>query len=130
MDPEILTAANGVSQALAKLPAVAAVVFRPAYLSDAQLARYQPGALVEERGFLSCTLDPARTTDGNTTFAIASVWAKDISSYSPVPADAEVVFDRSTAFRVLEQRRDPDTGRIEIILEEVPRDRSAVLGPL
>ncbi len=90
MDPEILAAANGMSQALAKLPPVAAVVFRPADLSDAQLARYQPGALVEERGFLSCTLDPARTTDGNTTFAIASVWAKDVSSYSPLPADAEV----------------------------------------
>jgi hypothetical protein len=130
MDPEILAAANGVSQALAKLPPVAAVVFRPADLTDAQLARYQPGALIEERGFLSCTRNPARTTHGNTTFAIASVWAKDVSPYSPRPDDAEVVFDRSTAFRVLEQRRDPDTGRTEILLEEVPRDRSAVLGPL
>ena len=107
-----------------------AVVFRGADLTDAQLARYRPGALIEERGFLSCTLDPARTTGGNTTFAICSVWAKDVSPYSPRPGDAEVVFDRSTAFRVLEQRRDPDTGRTEILLEEVPRDRSAVLGPL
>jgi hypothetical protein len=130
MDPEIRRRVDALSRVLAKLAAVDAVVFRGAELSAAQRTRYRPGALVEEAGLLSATLDPARTTGGNTTFVMRALSAKDVSAYSPRPQDAEVVFDRSAAFRVLEQRTDPDTGRVEILLEEALHDRSAVLGPL
>ena len=130
MDPEMLARANRFSRSLAELPSLTGVVFRGAELTAEQMACYEPGALVEEAGFLSCTRNPARTFRGNATFAVWSVTGRDISPFSPRPHEAEVVFDRSCAFRVLDRSVDPDTGRHQIVLEEVPRDRSAVLGPL
>jgi hypothetical protein len=129
IDPGVQARVNALSRALAELPPLSAVVFRSAELSSEQLAGYQPGALIEEAGFLSCTRDPALAGGGNCTFAVRSVTGKDISTVTGRPREAEVVFDRSTAFRVLQQATDPDTGRAEIVLEEVARDRSAILGP-
>lgn len=129
MDLDVPARADRLSRGLAELPPWTGVVYRGAELTAHQLACYEPGALVEEAGFLSCTRDPARSFRGNTRFAVWSVTGRDISPFSPRPHEAEVVFDRSCAFRVLDRSVDPDTGRHEIILEEVPRDRSAVLGP-
>ena len=130
MDPDLMARANRVSRGLAELPPLTGVVFRGAELTAEQLASYQPGALIEEAGFLSCTRNTARTFRGNTRFAVWSVTGRDISPFSPRPHESEVVFDRSCAFRVLDRSVDPDTGCHQVVLEEVPRDRSAVLGPI
>ncbi|HEX5811697.1 MAG TPA: ADP-ribosyltransferase, partial [Pseudonocardia sp.] len=122
LTPEIQADADDVSSVLAKLPPTPGTVYRGTTLSDDELARYQPGERVIEPGFTASSLDPTRAFGGNVTFTIDSVNGKYVAPYAGTFAgQQEVLFDKNSQFEVLSRDVDPQTGKTEIELSEVPR---------
>ncbi len=110
---------DDLSKALKKLPIHKGPVYRGTSLSEEQLARYLPGQRVVEPGFTSSSADPSAAFPGNTDFIIDSRTGRDVSSFSQVPDEAEVLFDAGTKFDVLDRTFNPTTGKWEIYLREV-----------
>ncbi len=121
MDAQTAKRIQAVSDDLATLPPVKGPVFRGTHLEPDQIASYKPGEVVEEKAFTSTSTDPDKAFGGNTKFFIQSETGTDVASFSQVPDESEILFDRGTTFKVLENQFNPATGKTEIYLREVPR---------
>jgi hypothetical protein len=121
MDASQQARIDAVNQALDKLPAHEGPVFRGTNLPPEVLAQYQPGAIVTESGFLSTSTDltvaQSEAFAGNVEFRILSKSGRDVSSFSVIPTEQEVLFRTNVPFYVVDRRTDPRTGRtiIEMI---------------
>src|SRR5215831_15920835 len=105
---------------LFRLPSFRGVVYRGCDLSREALDQYVPGTIVVERTFISATADPARRFPGNTTFVIACVNGRDVSSLGDDPEEREVVFFAGTWFKVLATEHDTRADDWYIYLAEIP----------
>ncbi|MCA0154799.1 hypothetical protein LB823_01175 [Tsukamurella sp. M9C] len=110
------TMANAINAALAKLPDYSGQVVRGVDLSPADLARYQPGAVVREAPFTSTTIDPTKAFSGNTRFIIQSTSGKYVEPLSAIPGEMEVLFPTDSLFQVLSKSVDPVTGETIIAM--------------
>jgi hypothetical protein len=114
---------EALNQALEKLPRHHGPVVRGTDLPLDVLARYQPDAVVTERAFLSSSVEPAVAQStafaGNVEFRILSKAGRDISSFSTIPGEREVLFPTGTQFYVVDRKSDPVTGRT--IIEMIER---------
>ena len=117
---DLLERIDAVSAALAKLPSHAGVVYRGTDLPPLALDAYVPGQPVTEPAFTSSSADPAESFPGNTLFVIDSVSGRDVSPYSAIPSEAEVLFDRGAHFSVLDKAWDTDLLKWVITLREMP----------
>ncbi|RWZ78519.1 MAG: hypothetical protein EOT05_02080 [Candidatus Microsaccharimonas sossegonensis] len=121
LDASIAERVVAMSSALKKLPDYQGLVVRGTNLSEDVLSKYVPGNDVCEHAFTS--YDKLKGFSGNVQFHVESKTGKDISGYSIWgPADGgherEVLFDRSTKFRVTFHGILED-GTHNIYLEEV-----------
>jgi uncharacterized protein YukE len=105
------------STALAMLPNYEGVVYRGTTLDEDLIAKYQPGSIVREDAFTSTSTDTP--FPGNTQFTITAVTGKEISKWSLIPDENEVLFDKGTRFRVMS--KDFDDGICYIHMRELPR---------
>jgi hypothetical protein len=78
-------------------------VYRATHLSDEAHGAYQPGAVITEHGFTSCskTMKGIRMQPGHVVFVIRSREGKDIQALSISPHEEEVLFRPETRFKVL-----------------------------
>lgn len=90
-------------------------VRRAASLSQAQLAQYQVGTVVTEKGFTSTSKYAGFSADGeevNAKYIIYSKTGKDISAIAHRPDEHEVLFKRNTKFKVLNIELEGDLHKI------------------
>jgi hypothetical protein len=117
---------DALNQALEKLPHHHGPVFRGTNLPPEVLAQYQPGRVVTESAFFSTTTDlkVAQSTAfaGNVEFRIRSTTGRDISSFSILPSEQEVLFPNGIQFYVVDRKFDPHSGRT--IIDMVERKES------
>jgi hypothetical protein len=118
--PEVRQRIEALSSALRKLPDHIGWVHRGANLTPGQLARYRPGAVIREQPFTSTAVVAEDRFAGNTHFIIRSYSGRDVATYSQVPAEREVLFDRATRFKVMENSYDRLAGEHVVVLMEVP----------
>ncbi len=97
---------------LDKLPSHDGTTYRKASLSPAQAALYEPGYIVEERGFMS-TSKVKGTWSGSHNFTIHGKNGKDIQKLSSHASEAEVLFKSGSRFKVLSNQDQ------HIVLQEV-----------
>ncbi|MCS4255841.1 hypothetical protein M2405_004144 [Rhodococcus erythropolis] len=121
LTPGLAAEADTLSSALSKLPNFEGNVYRGVTLPESVLAKYQPGNIVQEAGFTSTASAPEGAFAGNVQFAIKSLTGKDISEFSAIDDEMEVLFDRGTQFQVLDRMFVAETGITNIILKEVPK---------
>jgi hypothetical protein len=99
---------------LEKFPPHNGSVFRGTNLPPDVLARYQPGAVVTESAFFSTTMDlnvaQSPAFAGNVEFRILSRTGRDISSFSLIPSEQEVLYQTDATFFVVNRRSDRLTG--------------------
>ena len=107
---------------LIELPAYRGPVFRGTELPEATLAKYEPGLVVREHGFVSATANAAVRFPGNTTYVIESVNGREVERVADEPIEHEVVFFTGTRFAVLDTDRDPG-GDATVYLREIPDAR-------
>ncbi len=123
LDTSQLARIEAISTALKKLPAYDGPVFRGTDLPSEVLAHYQPGEVITEDAFLSTTTDPAVARspefEGNVEFRILSSTGRDISSFSMISDEQEVLFRAGAKFYVLDRIVDPLTGKT--IIEMIER---------
>jgi hypothetical protein len=102
MDASQQARADALARALHKFPPHRGPVLRGTDLPSEVIAQYQPGSVITENGFLSTTMDfkiarsPAFA--GNVGFRIRSSTARDISSFSIIPGEREVLFRLASSF--------------------------------
>jgi hypothetical protein len=120
MVPEVAGRIDALSSALRKLPDHIGWVHRGADLTPGQLGRYRPGAVIREQPFTSTAVLAEDRFSGNTHFVIRSYSGRDVATYSQVPAEREVLFDRATSFKVMENSYDKLAGEHVVVLMEVP----------
>jgi NAD:arginine ADP-ribosyltransferase len=105
---------DALNRALEKLPPHNGSVFRGTNLPPDVLARYERGAVVTESAFFSTTMDlnvaQSPAFAGNVEFRIVSKTGRDISAFSLIPSENEVLFQTDAAFFVVDRRSDPLTG--------------------
>ncbi|MEV6769712.1 ADP-ribosyltransferase domain-containing protein [Nocardia sp. NPDC051030] len=104
------TQIKAIEEALTKLPDHNGVVFRGTDLPPNVLAEYKTGETVVEKSFTSTTAAAEEAFPGNTQFTIVSKSGKEVTNYSDIPSEQEVLFPPGTAFRVLSNDFDPTTG--------------------
>jgi hypothetical protein len=113
---------DALNRALEKLPTYEGPVVRGSDIPPEVLARYEPGSVITELGFVSTTMNPAvaqlPTFAGNVEFQIMSTSGRDISSFSIFPAEQEVLFPSGTKFYVVDKVVDPVTGKTIIEMVE------------
>ena len=85
---------------LDKLPKHTETTYRKAELNAHQLALYEPGMIIEERGFMSTSKNQG-TWSGSTQFIIHGKSGRDIQKLSSHPSEAEVLFKSGTRFEVV-----------------------------
>jgi ADP-ribosyltransferase exoenzyme len=113
--------ADRVSDGLAKLPAEPGETYRGVTYSADVLDKYQPGEVVTERAFTSTSKDPdvaQGAFDGNTLMIVNGKNGKDIAPFSKYP-EAEILFDKGTAFQVTSKAWNPAINKWVINLDEV-----------
>lgn len=114
MDASQQARADALNQALRKCEPHRGAVFRGTDMPAEVLAQYQPGAVITESGFLSTTMDltvaQSPAFAGNVEFRILSATGRDISSFSVIPDEKEVLFPTGTKFYVVDRKTHPDTG--------------------
>ena len=71
-----------------------------------------------EAAFTSTTKDESIAFPGNVMFEVVSRHGKDVSDFSMIPAEKEVLFDKGTTFYVRSNRFDERLGKQIIILVE------------
>ncbi len=122
LDASQIARVDALNSALEKLPAYDGPVFRGSDLPSAVLAQYQPGEVIVEDAFLSTTTDSAVARspefEGNVEFEIRSSTGRDISSFSMIPHEQEVLFRAGTRFYILAKIVDPLTGKTIIQMIE------------
>lgn len=113
---------DALNRALEKLPPYEGPVIRGSDIPAEVLARYKPGSVITELGFVSTTMNPAvaqlPTFAGNVEFKIMSTSGRDISSLSTFPAEQEILFPAGTKFYVVDKVVDPVTGKTIIEMVE------------
>lgn len=87
-------------------------------LSPEEIARYVPGQIVIEEGFISTGID--KGFKGGAQFRIDGLHGKHIEQLSAHPDEREVLFKVGTRFRVIKKHEENGTTYIE--LEEVDDD--------
>jgi hypothetical protein len=97
---------------LDKLPSHNGTTYRKASLTPDQVALYEPGYVIEERGFMS-TSKTQGTWSGSHNFTIHGKNGKDIQKLSSHPSEAEVLFKSGSRFKVLSRQG------TNIVLQEV-----------
>lgn len=90
---------KSLNQALDKLPAYDGVTYRKAPSHSVDLSLYQPGKVVEERGFTSTSKNKG-TWHGDVQYTIHGKSGRDIQSLSSHPGEAEVLFKSGARFYV------------------------------
>lgn len=105
---EIVLAANS---ALEKMPSHVGLVRRGAYIEGDAASLYEPGMIIEERGFTSTSRGSGNS--GGLQFHIKSRTGKDVSGVSLHPGEQEVLFRSGSRFRVLRKSGN------EVHMEEV-----------
>lgn len=90
---------KSLNSALDKLPAYEGVTYRKAPSNAVDLSLYQPGKVVEERGFTSTSKNKG-TWHGDVQYTIHGKSGRDIQSLSSHPGEAEVLFKSGTRFYV------------------------------
>jgi hypothetical protein len=124
VDTSQLARIEAINTALTKLPAYDGPVFRGTDLPSEVIAQYQPGEVITEDAFLSTSTDPAVARspefEGNVEFRILSSTGRDISSFSMVSDEQEVLFRVGAKFYVLDRIVDPLTGKTIIEMIERP----------
>jgi hypothetical protein len=109
------------ASALNDLPAFQGTTFRGTTLDPERLARYTPGTVIAERGFMSTTTAQDVAFGGNVRFVINSKGAgRSVEALSQYANEREVLFGPGTEFKVLSNALDPATGLTTIFLNEVP----------
>lgn len=119
--PDLQGRIDRVSDALANLPAHPGTTYRGTTLNADELAYYEPGEVVPERGFMSTSTNP-RVADknfhGNTYFIVEGRSGRDVQPYSQVPRESEILYNTGTEFEVLDRVFDEDMGKWVIRLRE------------
>jgi len=106
------------TQALDKLPNYTGTVRRKTDIPADVLAKYIPGNIVSDRGFLSTTYgDLMQDFGDDVELEIVSKTGRVIELHSAAPDQHEVLFDQGTLFKVIS--RSELGGRIFIELEEL-----------
>lgn len=122
MDASQQARVQALQNALAKLPPYRGPVIRGTNLPPEVLARYRPGEVVTEHAFLSTSTHTgvarSPTFGGNVEFRILSKTGRDISSFSVLPGEHEVLFPAGTKFYVVSKIFDALTGRTVIRMVE------------
>lgn len=106
---------------LEKLPVYKGQTAATAMLDvDQAMKKYAPGAVVQERGFVSSTkdFDVAKDAIGNVRFVYESVTGREVRDVSYFAAESEVLFKAGTKFKVL--ARETDGGMLQVFLREQP----------
>ncbi len=85
---------------LDKLPAHTETTYRKATLPSDLLALYQPGHIIEERGFTSTSKNQGPWS-GDTNFTIHGKSGRDIQKLSSHPSEAEVLFKSGSRFEII-----------------------------
>lgn len=85
---------------LDKLPAHTETTYRKATLSHSDAALYEPGFIIEERGFMSTSKNQG-TWSGDHQFIVHGKSGRDIQKLSSHPSEAEVLFKSGTRFEVV-----------------------------
>ena len=111
---------KGVTAALDKLPAAPGISTRSTSMTPDQLKLYEPGTIIEERGFTSASAQPIDKTfkgykpkEIDVTFEIHGKTARDVSALSNYPDEHEVLFKAGTRFKVISRQGS------HIVMEEV-----------
>jgi len=127
---EALARTNCTCSALNKLPPVPPdkrTVYRGTNLPPSELAKYQKGETVADKGFTSSSTDPKVAYGGmegkaaNHRITIRHKNGKDVAKFTNHPNESEIVFPPGTKFRVVDRREGPP---VEIELEEVEDDEA------
>lgn len=105
--------AVGLNAALDKLPPHKGTTYRGSTVPSNIAALYQPGMIVEERGFTSTTTDPNMKFGGDFKFEVRSKTGRSIKALSNSPHEQEVLFKSGTHFRIVS-----NSGG-KIVMEEV-----------
>lgn len=100
---------NDLNRALSNLPPVAGISFRGAALDEQHLDTYQPGKVVEEKGFISTSLDLSiaqgfaspQPKKWSVIFIVKGKTGRLVSFFVPTNIhEAEILFRTSTRFAV------------------------------
>jgi hypothetical protein len=122
LDASQLARVEAINNALDKLPPYEGPVVRGTNLPEEVLDRYQPGQVITEDAFLSTTTNVAVARspafDGNVEFIIMSSTGRDVSPFSLVPHEQEVLFRSGTSFYVVSKVVDSLTGKTIIRMIE------------
>jgi ADP-ribosyltransferase exoenzyme len=129
-DDEVKVVADLADQAMSHLPKYKGAVYRGAHLLNSIVDKYQPGEVITEASFGSTSMKPevaAKFSDGEVddpdktkvTYIINSKNGRNIAPLSLYPEEEEVLMRPSTSFKVLERKKNPKTGHLEIYMDEV-----------
>jgi len=108
---------------LYELPAYRGPVFRGTTLTDALVAQYAPGSIIQERAFVACSANPACGFPGNVQYVIQSFNGRLVRGLADEPEEFEVVFFTQTRFKVLAVDFDAAKHEHTIYLAEIPDPR-------
>lgn len=109
-----------VEQGLAKLPAFEGVTYRRVDLAEADLSRYQVGAVVTETAFTSSSKKQGLSSfDGYVQFEIIGKNGKQIEKLSKYPQQYEVLFGEKTKFYVEDYQENDKLNKVQIKLVEL-----------
>lgn len=111
MTEEQFKFARDLNRALDKLPKHVGVTTRGTNLTPQQLALYQPGMIIEERGFMST--GKGFKFSGNVAFEVHGKNGRDISKLSSHPSESEVLFKAGSRFKVVSKTAN------KIVLHEI-----------
>lgn len=111
---------------LSRLPVVVGAVFRPGSPDTAVLARYRTGLTIVEPAFTEATLGRFVSPDSTVEYAIWSSSGRRTDRLDGIDAGAQsaptrVLFSAGMHFRVLGVEKPSDTGRVRVLLREVPQ---------
>lgn len=119
--------AERLSAALRKLPATESVTYRGGRAPATLPELYPPARMIFEPGFTSTSSNLRVATEnlsGDLVTCIVGHSGRDLSPYSAHPAEAEIVYDRGSWFRVLAcEKVDDNDLWIAVLAEAAPGDR-------
>lgn len=98
------------------LPKFKGTVYRGTRRTPERVARYRVGDEVGELGFTSTSLDPDEAFMGQLKYVIESSSGVDVSKFSNIPQEAEILFRPGTRFKVL--KVEDNVGDTTIFLKE------------
>lgn len=105
------------NDALSKLPKYTKPTTRGTKLSTTELAKWQPGKIVADHGFMSTTKKSEPDFSGNVMFTVHGKNGRDIQQLSHHDHEREVLFPSGTKFKIVS--RTESYGKHHITIEEV-----------